>query len=90
MPPQPVTFPERRFVLTQTIGGVETNVISSTPLSPNYSSDQQVRDEVRAQAWQAKNAQPGVLYKLYGPTNGGAHTDGDLIWRSDIDYGDGT
>lgn len=90
MPPQTVTFPTRRFVLTQTIGGVETNVIVSTPLSPNYSSDQQVRDEIRAQAWLAKNEQPGVLYKLYGPTNGGAHTDGDLIWRSDIDYGDGT
>ena len=89
MPPQTVTFPERRFVLTQTIDGVETNVIQSTPLAPNYKSDQQERDAVRAQAWQAKNAQPGVLYKLYGPTNGGAHTDGDLIWRSDIDYGDG-
>jgi hypothetical protein len=89
MAPEIVTFPERRFVLTQTINGVETNVISSTPLSPNYDSDQQVRDEVRAQAWMAKNAQPGVLYKLYGPTNGGPHTDGDLIWRSDIDYGDG-
>ena len=88
MPPQPVTFPERRFVLTQTVGGVETNVIQSTPLNPNYTSDQQTRDEIRAQAWQAKNAQPGVLYRLYGPTNGGPHTDGDCIWRSDIDYGE--
>jgi len=40
-------------------------------------------------AWAAKNLDPAILYKLYGPTNGGAHTDDDLIWRSDIDYGDG-
>jgi hypothetical protein len=38
-------------------------------------------------AFAAKNAQPGVLYKLYSPSNGGAHTDGDVTWRSDIDYG---
>jgi len=89
MAPQAVTFPERRFVITQTISGVETNVMQSTPLPSNYSSDQTDRYEMHAAAFQAKNAQPGVLYKIYGPTNGGPHTDGDLIWRSDIDYGDG-
>lgn len=89
MPPQTVTFPTRRFVLTQTVNSVETNVIVSTPLPTNYTSDQTERLSMRAQANAAKNAQPGVLYKLYGPTNGGAHTDGDCIWRSDIDYGDG-
>jgi hypothetical protein len=88
MAPESVTFPHRRFVLTQTIGGVETNAIVSTPLANNYTTDQTERLEARAAAFQAKNAQPGVLYKLYGPSNGGAHTDDDLIWRSDIDYGD--
>ena len=89
MAPQAVTFPERRFVITQTINDVETNVMQSTPLNPNYNSDQTERYEILASAFQAKNAQPGVLYKIYGPTNGGPHTDGDLIWRSDIDYGGG-
>lgn len=89
MAPEAVTFPHRRFVLTQTVGGVETNVMQTSPLPTNYDSDQAVRLEARAQANQAKVLQPGILYKLYGPTNGGAHTDGDLIWRSDIDYGDG-
>lgn len=89
MPPEAVNFPHRRFVLTQTVGGVETNVIMSTPLPNNYSTDAVERLTVRAQANEAKFLQPGILYKLYGPTNGGAHTDGDLIWRSDIDYGDG-
>jgi hypothetical protein len=28
------------------------------------------------------------LVKVYGPTNGGYWTDGDVVWRSDIDYGD--
>jgi hypothetical protein len=88
MAPEAVNFPERRFVITQTINGVETNVMQSTPLPSGYTSDQTERYEMRAAAFQAKNAQPGVLYKIYGPTNGGPHTDGDLIWRSDIDYGD--
>jgi len=87
MAPEAVTFPHRRFVLTQTVGGVETNVIVSTALPNNYTTDAVVRLEARAQANQAKVLQPGILYKLYGPSNGGAHTDGDLIWRSDLDYG---
>lgn len=87
MAPEAVTFPARRFVLTQTVGGVETNVIVSTPLPNNYSTDRLERAAALSEAFAAKNAQPGVLYKLYSPTNGGAHTDGDLIWRSDIDYG---
>jgi hypothetical protein len=86
--PEAVTFPHRRFVLTQTIGGVETNVIISTPLPSNYSTDRVERATAMSGAWQTKNLQPGVLYKLYSPSNGGAHTDGDCVWRSDIDYGD--
>jgi hypothetical protein len=87
MPPQPVTFPHRRFVLTQTVLGVETNVMVSTPLANNYPTDRAERLVAMNGAFAAKNAQPGVLYKLYSPSNGGAHTDGDLVWRSDIDYG---
>ncbi len=87
MPPEPVTFPHRRFVVTQTVGGVETNVLVGTPLPNNYTSDQVERKAIIDEAFIAKNAQPGVLYKVYGPTNGGAHTDGDCVWRSDVDYG---
>jgi hypothetical protein len=87
MAPQPVTFPHRRFVLTQTIGGVETNVMVSTPLPNNYSTDRVERAVALEGAFAAKNAQPGVLYRLYSPSNGGAHTDGDIIWRSDVEYG---
>ena len=88
MAPQAVTFPHRRFVLTQTVGGVETNVMVSTPLANNYTTDAVERLVALQGAFAAKNAQPGVLYKLYSPTNGGDHTDGDCVWRSDIDYGD--
>jgi hypothetical protein len=87
MPPEPVTFPHRRFVLTQTVGGVETNVMVSTPLANNYPTDAPERLVAMNGAFAAKNAQPGVLYILYSPSNGGAHTDGDVTWRSDIDYG---
>ena len=90
MPPQKVTFPHRRFVLTQTVLGVETNVMVSTPLASNFTTDRVERATALEGAFAAKNAQPGVLYKLYSPSNGGPHTDGDLVWRSDIDYGDGS
>jgi hypothetical protein len=83
MAPEAVTFPHRRFVLTQTIAGVETNVIVSTPLANNYPTDAPERAVAMDSSFAAKNAQPGVLYKLYSPSNGGAHTDGDLVWTSD-------
>jgi hypothetical protein len=86
MAPEAVTFPHRRFVLTQTVAAVETNVIVSTPLPNNYTTDQTGRLDAMASANSAKVLQPGILYKLYGPTNGGAHVDGDCIWRSDITY----
>ena len=90
MAPEAVTFPHRRFVLTQTVGSVESNVMVSTPLANNYTTDRVERATALEGAFAAKNAQPGVLYRPYSPTNGGAHTDGDCVWRSDIDYGDGT
>jgi len=87
MPPQEVTFPHRRLVLTQTVLGVETNVMVSTPLANNYTTDQVERVTALQGAFAAKNAQPGVLYRVYSPSNGGPHTDGDCVWRSDIEYG---
>ena len=87
MAPEAVTFPHRRFVLTQTVLGVETNVMVSTPLANNFPTDAPERLVAMKGAFAAKNAQPGVLYKLYSPSNGGAHTDNDLVWRSDIEYG---
>lgn len=90
MPPQPgVTFPERRFIATRTDAGVETNIISTSPMSPNYTSDQLDRGQMHQNALNYIAANPGVLVKVYGPTNGGYWTDGDVIWRSDIDYGNG-
>jgi hypothetical protein len=87
MAPQAVTFPDRRFVLTQTVLGVETNVMVSTPLGNKYPTDAPERLVAMNGAFAAKNAQPGVLYRLYSPSNGGAHTDGDCVWRSDVEYG---
>lgn len=82
MAPTPVTSPERRFVATRVDAGVETNIISSTPLPNNYTSDQVIRRQSydNVVAWLAAN--PGVHVRVYGPTNGGAHTDGDCIWDS--------
>ena len=89
MAPEAVTFPHRRFVLTQTVLGVETNVMVSTPLANNYPTDAPERLVVMEGAFAAKNAQPGVLYKLYSPSNGTnvPIADGDCCWRSDVDYG---
>ena len=82
MPPEVVSSPDRRFVVTRVDNGVETNVIASTPLPNNYTTDQAVRPGVmdNARAWLAAN--PGVHVRIYSPSNGGPHTDGDCVWDS--------
>jgi hypothetical protein len=76
------TFPERRFVITRVDGGVESNVIVSTPLPNNFTTDSAVRpgvmDNLRAQL----AANPGVHFRIYSPSSGGPHTDFDLVWDS--------
>ena len=71
MPPTPVSSPERRFVITRIDNGVEANVIASTPLPANYTTDAGVR--------------PGVAFRLYGPTDGSYWTEDDRVWDSGTD-----
>ena len=86
MPPTPVTSPHRRFVVTRIDAGVETNVISTTPLPANYTSDQVVRAQCGDNIAAYLAANPGVPLRVYGPTNATnqAHTDADCIWDSRI------
>lgn len=84
MAPQPgVTFPERRFIVTQydEATGTETNIINSNPLPANYTTDQAIRPGFMDNAQQYLIDNPGV-YFVYGPTNGGYWTDGDRVWDS--------
>lgn len=84
MAPEPVSQPDRRFVVTRVDAGVETNVIASTPLPPNYATDQVVRAGTYDNILRYLADNPGVHLRVYGPTNGGAHTNGDCIWDSTI------
>jgi hypothetical protein len=86
MAPEPgVTFPHRRFIVTSLNEetGVETNVISSTALPNNYTTDQALRPGVIENARNFIAENPGV-YIIYGPTNGGYWTDGDRVWDSRV------
>ena len=86
MAPQPgVTFPTRRFIVTQLneATGEETNVISSTPLAANFTTDAALRPQVMQNARDYIAANPGV-YIIYSPTNGGYWTDGDRVWDSRV------
>ena len=86
MAPQPgVTFPDRRFIVTRLDEGtgVETNVINSTPLPNNFTTDAAVRPGFMQNARDFIIANPGT-YLIYGPTNGGYWTDGDRIWDSRV------
>ena len=86
MPPEPVQTPHRRFVVTRIDNGVETNVIASTPLPVNFTSDQVVRAQTGDNIANYLAANPGVILRVYGPTNATnqAHTDGDCIWDSRV------
>jgi hypothetical protein len=88
MPPQAVSSPTRRFVLTRLDGVTETNVAVGTLLSNGYATDAPARVTAMSSARTLRQQNPGVVYILYSPSNAGAHTDGDRCWRSDIDYGD--
>ena len=87
MAPTPVSNPDRRFVLTRLDGSTETNVTISTLLSANYSTDAAVRSAMYDTTRTTRDANPGVVYLLYGPSNGGAHTNGDRIWDSRLNGG---
>lgn len=84
MAPEPVSQPERRFVATRLDNGVETNVIASTPLSQNATTDAPLRAQQYDNARRYLADNPGVVIFVYGPTNGGPHTDDDRIWDSRV------
>jgi hypothetical protein len=86
MAPQPVTSANRRFVVTRLdeVTGIETNVIASTPLPQNYTTDQVLRRQMYDNCRQFLIDNPGV-YLVYSPANVGTeHTDSDLVWDSRI------
>jgi hypothetical protein len=84
MAPQPVTSANRRFVVTRLENGVETNVIASTPLPNNYTTDQVLRRQMYDNCRQFLIDNPGV-YLVYSPANvGNEHLDSDLVWDSRI------
>lgn len=83
MAPEPgITFPTRRFVITRLDGAVETTVAISALLPSGYATDQAMRETTYQTARGARDTNPGVVYLIYGPTNGGAHADDDRIWDS--------
>lgn len=86
MPPQPVSSPHRRFVVTRIDAGVETNVISTTPLPAGYTTDQVVRRQCGDNIAAYLAANPGVILRVYGPTNAANqdHSDADCIWDSRV------
>ena len=84
MAPEPVQNPDRRFVLTKLVGGVETNVTAGNTLPNNYATDAPQRVPAMDNAKLLRLADPDAVYLLYSPSNGGPHTDGDLIWDSRV------
>lgn len=85
MAPEPVTSPERRFVITRfDADGVESNAAVSALLPANFATDAAVRSTVYATARSTVVAHPGVRCRIYSPSNVGPHTDDDCIWDSAV------
>lgn len=84
MPPQPVSSPTRRFVLTKIENSVETNVAVSALLPNGFTSDQTMRAAQLASVRGLKRQNPNLVYRLYSPSNSGNHTDGDCVWDSRV------
>jgi len=83
--PQPVSSPTRRFVVTKIDAGVETNIAVGTLLPSGYTTDAPQRSIVFDTTLPAMlAANPGVTIRVYSPSNGGAHVDGDCVWDSRV------
>lgn len=82
MAPDPVPNPEHTFVLTRLLPNGRENTLATLVEDGTFTDEQLVRQATMAAAEQQRVNNPAWVLFLYGPTNGGPHTDDDRIWDS--------
>lgn len=84
MAPDPVANPEHTFVLTRVLPNGRETTLGTWVEDGTLTNEQLIRQVAVGAARQNRTNNPAWVLRLYGPTNGGAHTDDDMIWNSTI------
>lgn len=82
MAPDPVSNPEHTFVLTRELPNGRETTLDTWAEDGTFTSEQLIRQVALEASRQQRTNNPAWNLWLYGPTNGGPHTDDDRIWAS--------
>ena len=82
MAPTPVANPEHTFVLTRVLPNGNEPIQGTWVEDGTFTNEQLVRQLAASAAKQQRTNNPAWVLRLYGPTNGGPHTDDDVIWST--------
>lgn len=85
MAPDPVPNPERTFVVTRILPNKRETTLSTSSLDAGYTTDQVIRATILQFARAERLNNPAWVIVIYGPTDGGPHTNDDRIWDSRTD-----
>lgn len=80
--PDPVSNPEHTFVLTRLLPNGTERTLETWVEDGTFTNEQLIRGIAAEAARQQRTNNPAWVLQLYGPTNGGPHTDDDRIWST--------
>ena len=80
--PDPVPNPEHTFVLTRQLPNGTERTLDTFVEDGTFTNEQLIRSIAASAATQQRINNPAWVLYLYGPTNGGPHTDDDRIWST--------
>lgn len=82
--PDPVANPEHTFVLTRQLPNGRETTLATWVEDGTFTNEQLIRQVALEATRQQRTNNPAWFLILYGPTNGGPHTEDDAIWNSTI------
>lgn len=85
MAPNPVANPDRTFVATRILPNQRETTLSTFSLDAGYTTDQVIRETTLQFVRTERVNNPAWVIVVYGPTDGGPHTNDDRVWDSRTD-----
>lgn len=85
MAPNPVPNPDLTFVVTRILPNGRETTLATYSLEAGFTTDQVIRATVLQFARAERVNNPAWVIVIYGPSNGGPHTNDDRVWDSRTD-----
>lgn len=83
--PDPVPNPEDTFVVTRILPNQRETTLETFTLTEGWTTSSVIVQTVVQFARTTRINNPAWVIVIYGPTNGGLHTNDDRIWDSRTD-----